>query len=512
MSPEIFKAKLFEAETGQNTILLNQRDIESFGLHAGDRVEASMGDKNVVVVVDVTRTMVDEGEVGAFTEVTDRLSLSEEDKVKIAPVSHPESIGFIRKMMKGNALGSGEIHAIVKDIVEGRLTSSEITAFLVTQEIRNLSIQETADLTRSMVETGDTIELDEEPVLDVHSIGGIPGNKYSLLTVPIVASAGLTIPKTSSKAITSPAGTADIMGLLADVSLTLEEISNIVRKVGGVLAWGGAVNLAPADDILVRLERPLGIDPRSQLLASILSKKLSVNTDMILIDIPKGPGAKMETDEDSKNLAHDFISLGHELNVEVETVLTYGGQPLGYAVGPGLEAREALETLQGNGPNSLIEKSTGLAGILLEMGDSAPLGQGTKVAMDILKSGKAYNKMQGIIEAQGGDPDVKMDDLPIGDKKEVISASKEGYVKRIYNSRIRDIARTAGAPRDPGAGIKLFYKEGREIDKGDQILEIYAEHENKLEDAIKMAKKNKPFRIEGMMLERVSKRTRTDLS
>lgn len=512
MRSKNLKAKILEAETSQYSVLLHGEDAEEMGVYPGDRVEIITDSASLVAVVDISRSLVEEGRIGVFTKASDFLGLQGDEGLEVRPSSPPRSISTIQKMMGGKELNSEEIHEIVLDIVKGRLTPSEMTAFLVSQEINGMSIEETAYLTKSMVETGEILELEEEPIVDVHSIGGIPGNKYSLITVPIVAAAGLAIPKTSSRAITSPAGTPDIMEIMAEVSLSMEEISEIVSEVGGVLAWGGAVNLAPADDLLVQIERPLGIDPKSQLLASILSKKLSVRADRILIDIPTGLGAKIESSENARDLANDFMSLGHELGVEVDTALTYGGQPLGYLVGPGLEAREALNTLRGEGPNSLIEKSTELAGALLEMGGFAARGEGCSMARSILESGKAEEKFREIIDAQGGNPDVRVDDLPLGDKTETLTANKGGYVKRIFNSCIKDIARAAGAPRDKGAGVKLFYKEGQEVDEGDVIMEIFSEHESKLDDAVYFAKKNSPFKIEGMLLERISRRPRGDRS
>ncbi len=503
MNGKEFIVQTFEAMTEQCVVVLHEEDARRLGLKVGDRVKL-FSDEELIAVADTTRSMVDEGHVGTFSKVTEGLSLSSDDKVSILPTSTPDSVGYIRKKIKNEMLTDEEIHSIVEDIVDGRLTSQEMTAFLVAEEINDMSIEERVALTKSMVETGETIEFEKKPVLDVHSIGGIPGNKYAMVTVPIVAAAGFTVPKTSSRAITSPAGTPDVMEVLCDVSFNLEEISEVVNDVGCILAWGGAVNLAPADDMLVRLERPLSLDPRSQLLASVLSKKISVGSDKVLIDIPTGLGAKVESDEESEDLAHDFMNLGHRLNLDVETAVTYGGQPLGYHIGPGLEAREGLKTLKGGGPTSLIEKSVSLAGVLLEMAGAASYGAGKSRAMEILDSGEAYEKMQEIIEAQGGDPDVSLDSLPLGDKREEFCASRDGYVKRINNSIITEIARKAGCPEDKGAGVKLLYKEGQEVEKGEPLIRIFSEHESKLDDAMNLANEKPPVRIETMLLKRIS--------
>ncbi len=505
---ENMKVKPLGTEVGRYEVVLHEEDARGLGLYAGDRAKVTSGRESLIAIVDTTQRMVRPGEIGTFAEVTSELGLKPGSTVSATAAPHPQSIEFILKKMKGETLSAEEIRTIVNDIVEGNLSSGEMAAFVTTQYIQGMSMQEIAVLTRAMVQTGETLELDVKPVLDVHSIGGVPGNKYALVTVPIVAAAGLAVPKTSSRAITSPAGTADVMEVLANVRLSLDEIRENIGKVGAVLAWGGAINLAPADDIIIRVERPLGLDPRCQLLASVMSKKLAVGADKVLIDIPAGAGAKVESMEEARDLAHDFMSLGHELEVQVETAVTYGGQPLGYTVGPALEAREALETLQGKGPTSLIEKATSLAGIMLEAAGAAAYGSGKETALEILKSGKANQKMREIIEAQGGNPDVRVADLPIGDKKGSIRAPNDGYIKRIDNQCIRDLGRAAGAPRDKGAGLKVILKEGRKVKRGDVLLEIYSEHEKKLDDALKLAKQRPPIRIEGMLIEKVTRRPR----
>lgn len=502
------KVKPLDMETGRNIVVLHEDDADELGHFPGDRVKLATPKIQVVAIANATRRMVQQGELGTFVEVTEALGLKPGDDVKVALAPRPQSVAAIKKKMAGRQLSSEEIGAIISDIVADNLTTTEMTAFVVAEYINEMTMDEIVALTRHMVGTGDTLELDVKPVLDVHSIGGVPGNKYSLIVVPIVAAAGLTVPKTSSRAITSAAGTADVMEVLANVTLGLDEIKKIVRRVGAVLAWGGAVRLAPADDIIIQTERMLGIDPRCQLLASVMSKKLAVGADHILIDVPTGPGAKVEQMEDARELAHDFMDLGHKLGVQVESAVTYGGQPVGYAVGPALEAREALETLRGNGPGSLIEKSASLAGIMLELGGVAAPGLGRQTAMEILNSGKAYQKMREIIEAQGGNPDVEPENVPIGEKKESLLAPHPGYVKHIYNQRINNIARAAGAPRDKSAGLRILMKEGRKVEKGEPLLEIYAGHETKLDEALAIAKRYPPVKIEGMLLEKMSERPR----
>lgn len=499
-----FIVKPFEATTQQHAIFIHEDDAVDLGIDVGDRVEISFSGENLIVVVKTTTSLVERGSIGTFSKVTDFLSLKEEDKVSLSPTSTPDSVKYIRKKIRGEVLSESEIYTIIEDIVNGELTDQEMTAFLVAEEMEGMSSEERVSMTKSMVNTGEVIEFEKKPILDVHSIGGIPGNDYAMITVPIVAAAGFTVPKTSSRAITSPAGTPDVMEVLCDVSFSLEEISEIVEESGAVLAWGGSVNLAPADDILVKMERSLSVDPRGQMLASVLSKKMSVGSDEILIDVPTGPGAKVEDQKSAKDLAHDFMDLGHKLDLDVETAITYGGQPLGYHVGPGLEAREVLQTLNGNGPKSLVEKACSLAGVLLEMTGEATFGSGKDLALDILNSGKALDKMKEIIECQGGDPEVSQDDLPLGDCSDEVCASRSGYVKKINNSIITEMARKAGSPKDKGAGVKLLYKEGQKVEEGEPLIKVFSDYENKLEDAMSLATKEEPVNIETMLLERCS--------
>lgn len=503
---ENLKVKPLEMETGRNIVVLHEEYARELGLYAGDRVKLILPKTTLTAITDVTSRIVQPGEIGTFVEVTKALDLKAGDTVSLAHAPHPQSIDFIKKKMDGQQLTNEEVFAIVDDIVAGNLSSSEMTAFITAQYIRDMTMSEIVALTRRMADSGDKLELDVSPVLDVHSIGGVPGNKYALVTVPIVAAAGLTVPKTSSRSITSPAGTADVMEVLAGVSLGLEEIKEIVQKVGAVLAWGGAVRLAPADDIIIGAERRLGVDPHCQLLAGVMSKKLAVGADHVLIDVPTGPGVKAESLDDARNWAHDFMELGHKLGLQVETAITYGGQPVGYAVGPALEAREAIETLLGKGPGSLIEKATSLAGIMLESGGVAMNGAGRQMAVEILNSGRAYQKMREIIEAQGGDPDVKPEDLPIGDKKEIVLAPHDGYITHIDNQSITAIGRLSGAPRDKGAGFKIMLKKGHKVNKGEPLFEIYAEHEKKLDDALAIAKRYPPIKIESILMEKLTYR------
>ncbi|HEY3273593.1 MAG TPA: AMP phosphorylase, partial [Methanocella sp.] len=380
----------------------------------------------------------------------------------------------------------------------------ELTAFVTSSYIYGMDADEIEWMTRAMVKTGDQISFDTHPVMDHHSIGGVPGNKISLCVVPIVAAAGLLIPKTSSRAITGAGGSADLMEILCPVSFRADEIKKMTTKVGGCLVWGGATNIAPADDKIISVEYPLSIDPRSQLLASVMAKKYAVGADTMVLDIPTGHETKIPTIQEGRKMARDFMELGDRLGMKVECVLSYGSSPIGRAIGGGLEVREAMLMLEKNeGPRSLVEKTIAISGMLLEMGGVAAKNDGARMANELVKSGKALKKFKEIIEVQGGDPNVTSDMVPVGDKVATVLSPQDGYITEISNKRLVAAVRMAGAPHDKGAGILLHKKKGEYVNKGDGLYTLYAEKEWKLDAAIKESLREPIMYVEGMILEKI---------
>ncbi|MDO9537980.1 MAG: AMP phosphorylase [Thermoplasmata archaeon] len=501
-----FKIKEIKIDAGELTVILNNKDAKDMGVRSLDRVKLITAKKTITAVVELSSSVVKEGHVGVLLKVFEELKTCDTDTVEIMPTERPHSVELIKHKIEGKTLSAEEIREIVVDIAAHNLTDIELTAYVVACQLNGMNLDETTYLTKAMVETGDTIELDRSPVFDFHSIGGAPGNKITLLVVPIVAAAGLLIPKTSSRAISSACGTADIFETIARVSLTKEEIKNITETIGGVIAWGGNVNFAPADDIIIRVEYPLSLDPYSQLIASVMAKKKAVGADFFLLDIPIGPGTKVTETELANKYASDFIEIGRRLDMHVECAITYGGQPIGKHIGPLLEAKEALMCLEGKAPStSVVEKSVAMAGILLEMGG---MHNGKQIARDILDSGKALEKFREILQAQDGNPDLKSEDISPGQYKAEILSSIDGYVISLDNKKLVRIARTAGSPRDKGAGLVFLKKRGEKVDRGESMYEIYADNQHKLDAAVNLTNLIKPYTIEGMIISHVPGRGR----
>jgi len=468
---------------------LDDADADALGIHPLDRVEIRSEYGQVISIVNVAASFP-QGTINVYDEVSRILRVETDDTVEVERAAEPESLHLIREKIAGRRLNMAEVKMIISDVVERHLSDVELASLVTALHIRGTGMDEVEYLTRAMVETGDTLSLGVRPVLDKHSIGGIPGDKTTILVVPIVAAAGFTIPKSSSRAVTSPAGTADRVEVLCPVTLSIEEIEEVVERTNGCIIWGGALNLAPADDLFIRVEYPLSIDPL--LLPSIMSKKKAMGADCLVVDIPTGRGAKIKTIGEAHELAKEFIELGRRLDVRVDCAVTDGEQPVGYAVGPALEARESLLSLMGKAPLDLRDKAVSLAGILLEM---AGLEYGREEALRIIQSGRAEMKLREIIEAQGGDPEIMPEDIEIGDHISEIHSEEAGEILWIDNLAIVQIAKAAGAPKDRGAGVLLRGKIGSRVEAGGAIFEIYAENGSKLEAAVSLVESLRPMGI-----------------
>lgn len=468
-------------------VILNQKDAALLDLHHGDRILVQKGNRKTTAVLDVAESerAVPVGHIGLFEEVLASLFAAHGDTVTIRLAKKPASVSYIRKKLDGKELTYNEIYEIVKDIGNNKLTDIELTSYVTANYITGMSDTEITNLTKAMALTGSQLRIAKKPVVDLHCIGGVPGNRTTLIVVPILIAAGLTVPKTSSRAITSPAGTADTMEVFCPVSLPISKLYQILDKVGGFIVWGGSVNLAPADDRIIKVEHPLSIDAEGQMLASIMAKKASVSATHLLMDIPVGVGAKVEDRKQAVHLQGHFERLGKELGIKVCTMITEGSQPIGNGIGPVLEARDCLWTLKNDprAPHDLRQKSLEMAAVLLEFVGRATKGEGLQLATKILNSGQAYATFVEMIKAQGG-REVDPESLKPGHIQHAYEAPKAGIVQCLDNTAISRIARMAGAPRDPDAGIFLHRHCGDKVRKGEPIMTIYARSREKLTYAL----------------------------
>jgi len=504
LKPYITRAKCFDIEAGPLIVVLNEDEAHENDIYTADRIILRKGAQELTVICDLSASLVKRGEAGVFSEVMKKLKVNPGDLIEIKHTEQPASVDYIKKKMDGKPLKAEEIDAVIRDTMENRLSEIELSAFIASMYIRGLSQDETVALTNSIVSSGATLGLGKRPIVDKHCAGGVAGNRTTMVMVPILAAGGLYVPKTSSRSITSAAGTADTMEVLASVEFSVEEMKRIVLKTNGCIVWGGGINLAPADDHLIRIRHPLRLDPRGVLLASILAKKKAVGAEYVVIDIPVGRGAKIEDVKTASALASDFLEIGTRLGMRLEAFLTDGTDPVGNGVGPGLECIDVLNVLQGSGPDDLMDKSCQLAGALFELCGKVAKGEGYGVALNLLKSGKALNKMREIIEEQGGNPNVRIEDIPVGRFRQEITAEKDGRVEHVDNRMVNKIARAAGAPKDKGAGVILHTEHGDRVRKGDVLFEIVSESEAKLDFALKALEEWPVIELQKVILGKVS--------
>ncbi len=413
----------------------------------------------------------------------------------LVSIRHPrpaESLEAVRAKIQGRELSPEQYTSIIRDIAELRYSKMEVAAFLVGCA-GFMTSSEVLSLTRAMADAGHRLDWGRRLVVDKHCIGGIPGNRTSMIVVPIVVAHGLTIPKTSSRAITSPAGTADTMEVLARVDIGIDEMRGIVDKVGGCLVWGGRVNLSPADDVMITVERPLRIDTREQMVASILSKKLTAGAGHLVLDIPIGPTAKVRNATEAARLRKLFEHVGGQLGLSLDIRMTDGRQPIGRGIGPVLEARDVMAVLRNDpdAPDDLRDRALLLAGALIESDISVKGGQGIHRARDLLVSGAAMHAMEQIIQAQGPG---NMTLEPSTSGREVF-ATNAGVVHEIDCLRIARIARVAGAPMFKGAGVDLICKTGDAVRCGDPLYRIHATLDSDLGFAADLAAEDPGYAI-----------------
>jgi len=474
----------------ENIAFLANDDLtgRALGLHPMDRIEITGNSRRLVAVLNIVEgNVVPVGAIGLSNMAFEKLGVSDNSIVDVAPADAPESLDSLRNKLFGKSLNSYDYEKIVEDIVQGRYSKVELTAFVVSATVNGLNDDETEWLTKAMVNSGDQLKFDSTVVADKHSVGGVPGNRTTPIITSIAAAAGLLIPKTSSRSVTSPAGTADTMETLMNVELQAEQIYEIVEKENGCLVWGGAVNLAPADDLIIQIEHSLVIDAQSLMISSILAKKKAAGATHVLLDIPVGYGTKAETLEKGEFLKERFERLGRRLGLNLRVLLTDGSQPIGNGIGPALEAHDIIKVLTNHpeAPVDLREKSLYLAGQLLELAGKSTPGQGQTVAQQVLTSGDALDKFERIRTLQG------RHEIPaLGSYTKDILAERNGKVNAIDNRIISRVAQLAGAPHNPGAGIYLAHHLNDDVEKNHLLFRIYAESEESLYFATKYCAEN----------------------
>ena len=454
----------------------------SEGFDARARVSLTHGARTVVAtLLHVTSDILARDEAGLSETAWRRLAVHEGDQVQVSHASPLASFSAVRGKVFGASFDDVALRGVVEDIVARRFSDIHLAAFITACSARKLSYAEMIALTRAMVETGDRLFWDQSPIVDKHCIGGLPGNRTTPIVVSIVSALGLTMPKTSSRAITSPAGTADAMEALAPVDLDLASMRRVVEAESGCIVWGGAVQLSPADDIMIRISRVLDFDSEGPMVASVLSKKIAAGATHLVLDVPVGPTAKVRSSAAATALAASLSAVSEEFGLQLKIIITDGRQPVGRGIGPALEARDVLKVLRRDedAPADLKARAIELAGGLLELARAADRGNGAAMASQVLEDGRAWSKFQQICEAQGG-----LREPPRARHRHIVEASHSGQVTSIDNRRVAQSAKLAGAPGAKAAGVDLRVRIGDQVSKGEPLFELHAETPGELNYAL----------------------------
>jgi AMP phosphorylase len=498
MSLYLRTKKLDRTSGGQLELLLHNADAKNKGINNGDLVAFSYHDLMLYAEVELTDTEIQQGEVGLYEEFWGNYRIPSDEIVVVNITSRPESIEYIKKKLLGKKLNENELAVIMQDISDRKIREVEIAYFMASFFNPGFDENEVLYTAKGMAKAGDILDFKEISkkhakkhdlkgfegmVIDKHSIGGVAAKGVTPILVPTIAAFGFTIPNTSTRAITTPAGTSDILETVMPVNLDNEEIYSTVEKTGGSMLWGGAIKLAPADDILIHVERGLHIQSYQKLLVSIVAKKIAIGLTHILVDIPYGPGSKVEDPDDVELLEHSFKNLFAKVGITCGTFTRRVTSTDGNGVGPILEMKDILKVLdqEDDRPRDLENLAADMAGALLELVGYAPAGKGKQMALDKIQSGATRDKFWEIAKAQGAKKIVKSKDLAVGDYSYEVLAEQEGTIEVIDNKEVVKIARSLGNPFINQAGMYIHKRPGDKIKVGDKVVTLYATSSERLE-------------------------------
>jgi len=490
------KAKLIDIEARVSWIVvINKDDCQRIGIRPGTGLLIHLKGQRVGVYVDETDSLVSPGEIGIFKDLVKRFGIVEKEPLEFSIIYKPVSLNAIQKKLFGKHLSYKEIYSIVADIVSHKLNDVAVAFFIASSFFENISEKELFYLTKAMAETGKQLSF-SGIVADKHSVGGLCGNETTPILVPIVASCGITIPKTCSRAITSASGTADTFETAAPVVFQTEELKKIVEKTNACITWG-ARDIVPSDARIIEVASQLSIESFSKALSSIVAKKVAMGVRYLVIDIPVQKTAKIKSIREAKRLKKMFLRLTGKFGIKTLVSINKAKGPIGRGIGAGLQLRDDLKVLfqEKDRPLDLERRAVELAGYILELTGRAKRGKGKVLAERKLLSGEALCKFREIVKAQGGSADIKIASISLSPVSFEVKSKKKGKVREINNRHLAEICRILGAPFIKGAGIYLNKKVGESVRDGETLSTFYAPTRFRLDLALKALAKSPIFKV-----------------
>ena len=459
--------QLLDVRDGERALaILNPVQAGEFGINLNDKVELRKASGETFVVDVMISSQIKAGNVAVYADVLDKISLSDDEVVSVKLVqASTTSYEAIRKKMRGEEISYDEMFAIIKDISENKLDDTMMTYYVASSFFYPTTDEE-------MYQTAKTMVL-----------------------IPLIASLGIKIPKNFSKSITSPAATGECVNVLMDINFDKKGIEKLVEDQNCCLVWWGALDLAPADDKLIKVQYPLSMQSRAKVVSSIMAKKYAMGVTHSLIDIPVGPTAKVTTMEEAKDWKQKFEYVGKKLWMKMSVEITKADEVIGNGVGAVMQVREVLRILQQHPqrPKDLEDKVLHLAAKIIESVGMAKGKKALEIAKYQLESGKAWEKMKSIISAQKGNPDITSETLVLGKHTYDVIATHDGKLKSMDLHKVNAVCRRLGCPIINEAGMYLHKKTGDKIKKGEVIATLYALDETKLALGVELLNEKNPF-------------------
>ena len=477
------RTKIIDIHEGEDlVVLINEQDAREHGITSMDKVSLIYDDKEFVFDANLSSRLVQRGEVGIFEDIREKYHLKANQLVTVSFTKNSsEALDALKKWLNGKRLNQKEILAIMKDISNNRFTDVLTTYFSAMGFFFPSKDEDLYWMAKAMAETGEMLHF-SGVVADKHCMGGVPGNETTMIMIPLLTSLGIKMPKTFSKAITTPAATGECVSVLMDISFTKKEIQQLVKKNNCCLIRWGGLDLAPADEKLIKVAYPLSMQSYSRTVVSIMAKKYAMGINHSLIDIPVWPSAKVPDMKTAKRLKKKYEYVGRKLGMKMKVEITDALQPIGAGIGAVLQVREVLRVLQQHParPMDLEKKAIHLCAEIIELVGLAKGKAAQKLAYGQLISGKARTMMQKIIKAQRGNPNIPSEGLKLAKITHDIHAEKSGKVTAIDMKAVNVTARTLGAPLDLQAGLYLHKKLGDTVKKGEVLYTMYVNDEGKI--------------------------------
>ena len=473
-------------------IVLNDKQALGFWISADEKVTITRSNWENFVADIVVSSKVWAGYIGIFENTLERFPLEKWEVVSVE-IAQSSSIAndAIRKKMKWLPISYDEMYAIIKDISEGKLSEVMATYYVASSFFYPTTDEEMYLTAKAMAECGVMFKYPKwEIIADKHCIGGVPWNETTMIMIPTLASLGIKMPKNFSKAITSPAATWECVNVLMDINFDKEGIEKLIKDVNCCLVRGWGLDLAPADDKLIKVQYPLAMQSRAKVVSSIMAKKYAMWVTHSLIDIPVGPTAKVTTMEEALDWKQKFEYVGKKLGMKMTVQITPANEVIGNWVGANLQVREVLRVLQQhqNRPKDLEEKAMKLTWKIIEIVGLAKGKEAIELAKKQLKSWAARKTMQKIIKAQNGNPDISSEDIKPGIFTKEILADSDGTVKKVDLHNVNQICRRLGCAAINEAWIYISKRLWDKVNKWDVLFTMYSTNENKIDLAEKQAK------------------------